>query len=517
MNDSERVELNELCSALVDGQLTPPQNARLQELLRESAEARRFYVRSMELSASLYSYAGEMQCEPAEPQNIIRPTFWRRYAAPLAAAAAVVAVGFWIGRTVPEGINANDDDPELIARISASKDTRWAGQGTFQNGDELHRGQRLELAAGFAEITFDSGAQIVVEGPASVDLDSAWQATLRRGTLKANIPQEAIGFRVSNPSVDVVDLGTEFSITADEDGSAEVFVLAGQVEVEPRTQNTAAASKILMKEKQSRRFALSGVSDVRDSDQKFLKLAKRVTFDLPKRAAAYAHWSFDSMDGDIFRGEPLGQSRKSGSLDFGIRNGSVNAGKFGDALTLSGESGGQIEIANFGMRSVKTAAFWVRLPEDSSPVDGGTFARLGAVELGWNRNPSDGSQGALRIANAKGHAVASTSLRDGRWHHVAAVITNAPPSSAKPSGKWQARLYVDGRLEAWTGRHPQRKGAPTPLIDADFLQIGGAVGEKGFRGEIDELYVADRPLTPMEIRSLMRNNRPYVPDAFAAN
>ncbi len=517
MNDSERVELNELCSGLVDGQLTDAQRGRLQEMLRDDAEARRFYVRSMEMSASLYSYASEMQSEPAEPRNVIRPAVWRRWAMALTA-AAVVSIGVWIGRSLlPDSLNAGDEEREFVARISGSKDPHWVGAVAFQNGDELQRGQRLELTSGFAEITFDSGALIVVEGPVSLDLDSAWQATLRRGTLKANIPQEAIGFKVANSSVDVVDLGTEFSMTAEEDGTAEVFVLNGQVEVEPRSTGAVVPKKILMKEKQSRRFAKGGVSDVRDSEQKFVKLSKRVTLDLPKKAAGYAHWAFDTEEGGAFVGETLGPVRAPGSILLPIRGATTVPGKFSEAISFTADTGAQMNVREFGMRAVKTMAFWVRLPDDASGADGGTFARFGALELGWNRSPADGSQGALRISNARGHAVASTSLRDGRWHHIAAVVNTAPANAGKPGGKWQARLYVDGRLDAWTGRHPVRKGAAVSALSPDLMLIGSVGAEEGFRGSMDELYVSDRALTPMEIRSLMRTNRPYFPESLAGN
>ena len=514
MNDSDRVELNELCSLLVDGQLSQGQNERLQQLLLGSDEARRFYVRSMQLSASLYSYASEMQSEPAEPRNVVRPAFWRRTVVPLAA-AAVVAIGVWLGRSLIPDVLPSDDDAEFIARISGSKDPQWVGASAFQNGDELPRGQRLELTSGFAEITFDSGAQIVVEGPASVDLDSAWQATLRRGTLRANIPQEAIGFKVANASVDVVDLGTEFSMTADADGSAEVFVLNGQVEVEPRS--STVTTKILMKEKQSRRFALNGVSDVRDSDQKFQKHAKRVTFDLPKKPASYAHWSFDSADNGVFRAELFGPVRAKGGVGLPVLTGVSVPGKFNNALAFESATSAELANTDFGIRVPKTMAFWVRLPEDASAADGSTFARFASINLGWNSSPADGSQGALRIAGTRGYAVGSTSLRDGRWHHVAAVVTSVPPSPARPAGKWQARLYVDGRLDAWTGKQFTRKGAPNRIIPADMTTLGSSGGDKGFRGELDELYLSDRQLTPMEIRSLLRSNRPYLAESFAGN
>ena len=89
MTDVERVELNELCSGAVDGILSDAQRDRLQHLLRESEEARKFYVRSMHLSASLHSYAAEMQSEPADLPNVIRvpASAWLRWGLPIAAFA----------------------------------------------------------------------------------------------------------------------------------------------------------------------------------------------------------------------------------------------------------------------------------------------------------------------------------------------------------------------------------------------------------------------------------------------
>jgi hypothetical protein len=79
----------------------------------------------------------------------------------------------------------------------------------------LRKGQRVELAKGFAEITFDSGAQVLLQGPASLDVNSAWSAMLHSGKLTASLPPEAAGFSISNQSVKVVDIGTEFTMVAD--------------------------------------------------------------------------------------------------------------------------------------------------------------------------------------------------------------------------------------------------------------------------------------------------------------
>src|SRR5690606_33698780 len=118
-----------------------------------------------------------------------------------------------------------------VARITATHAAVWGTNSAgLAAGSYLPSGQALELAAGFAEVIFDSGAEIVLEGPARVDVGSAWEATLAHGSLRANVPEQAIGFLVRNSAVDVVDLGTEFSMVANEKGMTEVVVLRGEVE-----------------------------------------------------------------------------------------------------------------------------------------------------------------------------------------------------------------------------------------------------------------------------------------------
>ena len=61
--DDELLELNALCNALIDGVITEADRERLEKMLAASDDARRFYVRAMTLSASLFDYAGEMQSD----------------------------------------------------------------------------------------------------------------------------------------------------------------------------------------------------------------------------------------------------------------------------------------------------------------------------------------------------------------------------------------------------------------------------------------------------------------------
>ncbi len=503
MTDNERIELSELCSLLVDAALSDAQHLRLEEMLRSSEEARRFYVRASALSASLFHYAGEMQ---SEPSHVIPPPQWRRWAAPLAA-AAVLALGLLIGRFFI-GEKVDDDVAETIAHLSGAKDCQWVGAAP-QTGDEFTRGQRLELKAGFAEITFDSGAQLVLEGPATLDLRSAWEAGLQRGTVKASVPTEAIGFRLANAEVEVVDLGTEFSMTADGGGATEVFVLKGAIEVQPRN---GAKTKTVMREKQSRRFAKLGGSEVRDSDAKFQRLARKVGIERLTKPLNFLRWHFDETAGDLAAAETSGFPSLGLRLEPAV-GAHLAEGRWAKALALDGNTIARLDASL--RRPVRTVAMWVRLPDGASEGgDGIATVPIGkpglpCVEFLINSRPGDGTPGALRLQSGGAHIIGSTPLRDGRWHHLAAVF-----GGNLKAGKPSISLYVDGRLESPSGRFAMRRAAGAE----SSLRLGSTPSESTrLVGLVDELTLTDRPLAPVEIRHLMRTNEFLSAEALAVN
>ena len=508
MTDPERVELNELCSALVDGTITESQRERLQDLLRQGEEARRFYVRAMQLSASLHGYAAEMQSEAAE-QKIIRPAQWQRWLWPMAA-AAIVMLAVWLPRPTPPP-PVPHELAELVAMVTGGKDCQWEG-GTFANGDEVAAGQELELKAGLAELTFDSGAQLVMQAPARLSVRSAWEAELKRGTVKANVPQEAIGFRVVNAAVEVVDLGTEFGVTAHEDGAAEVFVLKGAVEVHSRDAAGQRQGKSVLREKQAKRFAKAGQDDVRDREAKFAKLMQKVAIDRLSKPLKYARWSFDEGSGGVANvSEPNG-----GALPVAAGPGTRWVpGRFGKALEFDGTFATQAGLMGPLRRGIRSVAFWVQTPPSGPNAE--TFLAFPgpriwgpALELGWNRTSAEGVFGAVRFDSPMGSLVGSTPLRDGRWHHVA-VVLGAPP---KVTGKPPLKFYVDGRLENFSGKNPFRRSAR--MAEGALLWLAGAPGGGDhFVGALDELVLVDLPLTPQEIRHLMQTNTLLSPAAIA--
>jgi ferric-dicitrate binding protein FerR (iron transport regulator) len=526
LSDRDILELNELCSALVDGTLTEAQRQRLNAWLRDSEEARRFYVRLMGLSASLHHYAAEMHAEAAAAEPAPRPLFrvpWFGWAGALAAAACLV-VGLWLLATrAPQAPPTATGGDDLVARLTGVQQTVWRAPARApQPGELLRRGQRLELASGYAEVTFDSGAQVVLEGPAAIELTSPWEAALLRGTLKVNVPAEAIGFRVTSEIVEVMDLGTEFSIIAEEDGHADVLVLKGEVEATPL--GSADQESIFLRENEARRFARSGVMPVADSEEKFARLSRAVPLERFDPPAHYVRWSFDEPTGAIVAADAFGPARNpfNARLEPESLTEAVARvpGVFDRALQFDGRLYARAAYPGLSGKSPRTVLFWVKVPPDAQLSSAYAMVAWWAenpkfgsrpVHIGWNRNPAEGPLGVLRTDYLGGYALGSTPLRDGRWHHIAVVFV-PDPDGHRPV---EVKQYVDGRLEG-EGR-PSAPGSvfssePNPTV-ADTLWLGCRLGDNGprqdrFRGEMDELCIADRALGPRSIVQIMRNNCP---------
>lgn len=565
LTDKQILELDQLCGAVIDGTISEPQQVKLSDWLRTSGAAREFYVRSLGLSASLHGYAGEMQSEPPSAPAVSRASRgladfarqrWQVYAAAAAAVAAAVAVtsALWTGGvrgggggggghpvTPGPGPASVIADEQFVAQLTGSKDCKWVGQAATpgaQRGDHrLRKGQRLELSQGLAEVTFDCGAQVVLEGPALIELTSAWNARLLRGTLKAAVPPQAIGFEVGGPAVDVVDLGTEFTMIADDgSGATDVLVLKGAVEADP--QNAGDRQSILLHERESRRFAEAGVSDVHDSAMKFARFAPAVSLTRFEPPTPWVHWSFDESEGRVARAERNGTADPEfdAKLEFAsgddVRAAHVS-GRWGRGIQFNGHVFGVAPYPGISGNTPRTVAFWARVPRDAPLTNSYAMVAwraegktLGAksVHIGWNRNRVEGNIGILRTDYLGGYALGETPLRDGRWHHIAVVYV---PGS-DPDAPMQVKQYVDGRFEG--DGHPSPVGSktgptsaggadePAPAVDSVWmgcrLGISGPRKER-FVGALDELFVIDRALGPQEILHLMNDNRLPKPDAVA--
>ncbi len=238
-------ELAELTAALCDGQLAPEHAARLERLADASDEARGFFLHYLHLHGELlWDHAAgagreEGSARPAEaPGEPARRASWVRWtgrwgwvAAGLAASLVLAAV-WWLPTRGPHG-PAPDVGAALVARLVRSIDADVTCQGiAVLEGADLSAGQRLHVAHGLVEMRFPCGARVIVEGPATFDLESASRLFVHRGRLVAHVSGEAAGFAVTTDTLAVIDRGTEFGLSVAEAAPCEVHVFDGTVDLQ---------------------------------------------------------------------------------------------------------------------------------------------------------------------------------------------------------------------------------------------------------------------------------------------
>lgn len=233
MKPADQFRLLELSERYADQKLSAEELAALEAELRDSAEARAFFAKALHQRAKLCFDESWHTQAVAEAPPAGRPAWWR-YAV-TAAAAACITFGFvWLQ-------NSCDG---TVATLIRAQQCQWAGSSLpTVEGARLKPGM-LDLIEGLAVLRFDSGAELVLEAPAAVEVLDAMNCKLRHGTLVAEVPPQAKGFSIDTKDAKVIDWGTKFGLSAGEDGKYMVQVLEGLVEVDDKT---GAASKKLEK------------------------------------------------------------------------------------------------------------------------------------------------------------------------------------------------------------------------------------------------------------------------------
>ena len=239
-------ELIELVGVLCNDQLSEIQAERLESILDGDPEAQEVYRNYMALHAELFFQQGYASSSKEDNSNEVIPkpkTFGmlRRIGWPLATAACLL-IGTLLGGYLanPEfGLDSWQlgQQPEFIpvsspvAKVTGSRNCRWANSPTeFGFGSQLFEGQRLQLQEGLVEVTFSSGARVILEAPADFVVATEDQSVLNEGRLTASIPDGSEGFQVAVPGLRLVDHGTEFGVLVDRAGNAEVHVFDGMLE-----------------------------------------------------------------------------------------------------------------------------------------------------------------------------------------------------------------------------------------------------------------------------------------------
>ena len=277
-------EIRDLIDEYLAGEMRPEGIDRLEEHLLRDAATREYFVRYCKLHTDLSltvrgMRAGDkalqaitaMEGRPARTSPTAERRLWPGWArAPAAAAVFAVAIGatWWLARRTGRPVAR----PAEVAWLVNAQDCQWEGEAVLRG--DLLPGRVLALQRGLAEIRFAGGADVVLEGPASLELVSSNGAKLQRGKLTARVPPSAKGFQVRSPHGKVVDLGTEVGVAVKGDGSADVFVFEGKVEAHGIGPDGPGVS---LTQGQAARIDASGVAGQPAADPDANRFTRRIT------------------------------------------------------------------------------------------------------------------------------------------------------------------------------------------------------------------------------------------------
>lgn len=369
----------------------------------------------------------------------------------------------------------------FLARVERVDSAVWSKESASRvRGDGWLSAGLLRLESGSAWITFNSGATVLVEGPAEFSIETWNRLFLRSGQLAADVPHRASGFTVNTPRLNAVDIGTRFGVSVDGEGNSELHVMQGEVEVSRSSGNAVALllreGSAVMADHRDR----SDLLPVPYAGERFrlqLGSASPVSPDLSFR--------FDESGGAILEdGGKLGgfdvPMVATGELDRSPRR---SAGKVGGGLVFA--SGETLDIplpSEFRVDEPHTVGMWVKLPPTLTESGEEQILSYGSGNATWrigcNLDPARGQRGGLLLRCGEGVLVGSTDLADGNWHHIAYRYLGGGDLMS------HVHLFVDGRIETPSVALP----SPVPVGSASGLHIGAAAGE-GFEGWLDELNV----------------------------
>lgn len=535
MKLEKRKELSALLSKIVDGRVGDAEMERLEALLGNDREAQVYYLRFI----SVHSGLERVSCAPRGMARVRsgRMGFgWGAWATAAAAACVFLALGLGLWSAMQSGTGGPDRPALVIGRPSpppAVRETRvlavvgsaeaavWnAPNLTPDQGTPLGTGE-IKLESGRIRLDFPAGEQVTLEAPAVFDLVDEDHLMIKEGRLVALVPQQAVGFTVTLPNGAVIDLGTEFAVDVEPDGTNRVKVLKGAVMASSTNLQGSTAWDRILREGEEVSIVKGAPLREEESSHEFIQPLASAMKNLPvgeeyaravMKSRPVGYWKFDEVDSNgLVADETGGTALKLG--------GSVEIKRSGQdaCLVLNRENNKGFALSEEGFSGLNTARGcsmeiwfysdsldWQSLLsltlEGPRPKNKWVshappmfyVARTGRsgsnrfhvhADYGMRafyRSPA-GYEGGVNVYSDRSHLV-------HRWYHLVAV-----------RGSESLRIFIDGELTAETlfdGLYDQKTyrfliGRMHALRNPDTRQWSGAV---------DEAALYDRALNAGEIR-----------------
>jgi hypothetical protein len=584
----DATKLEQLLNCHVDETLRGVEKRELEQMLRESAEARELFWRHSLLHGSIRDYyearlgqhcvdsanhffvatieptpapmnvnqdadlcaaVGRLTTRPANQSppyfpTLLPPAFHRTFGYlssgwPVAylMATVIVAIGLLVAartyvtqlgkvaiKSPPSAVLGVSPRAESVGRITGMVDCRWDDpEAAPSDNASVSLGQKFALASGLMEITYVTGAKVILQGPVTFEVESQNGGFLAVGKLTGKVTREtARGLKIRTPTVTVTDLGTEFGVEVDKEGRTASHVFRGIVEVQPLEHNSQS---VRLAENQSCQIEKAangeklrvqrGIADptmfVRAGQLPNLTKEQQLTpfrrwkaysEELRKDPSLLAYYDFQQTPGspDVLRNVA---AKGDTSLNGAIENATWTAGRM---------------VGKHALRFiVRDTYVRTNLPQDVEDLTLTAWINVHSLEKpysallmsdNWRQSGEvhwqlrDDGRMILAISGHTDdfHPYQSRPVFDrtvvDRWIHVAAVYEHATAS---------VRFYLNGQSVGETtvpGHIPIRIGP---------ARIGcwpGMDEDRNFRGRIDEMAIFSRSLRSGDIQRMFEAGKP---------
>ncbi|MFM8496085.1 MAG: hypothetical protein ACKOEM_11270, partial [Planctomycetia bacterium] len=232
MNRVERDGLHALLSAVVDDTIREDQAAELVRLLASDADARRFYIRYLDMHAALAGAASRPVSVPVRGWRVP----WVAVVMSLMAASLVLVWlvvsgtqrgGFPEGEAAARVAVADASLPSYVGTVASASDD------AVLNGEAVVPGMRLTagpyaIIAGGVTVQFDGGARVFLTGQAQFTLQSRRAMAIDRGTFVFQGDQTCEPIEIVTPRSVFRNIGTRYAAVIG-DQAEEVHVAEGAV------------------------------------------------------------------------------------------------------------------------------------------------------------------------------------------------------------------------------------------------------------------------------------------------
>ncbi len=457
-------------------------------------------------------------------------------------------------------------EPQSVGRISGMAGCRWADPQTVPRDETIPLGRKYELVSGLMEISYQSGAKVILQGPCTYEVDSTTGGFLSLGKLtarvekrgegrgaggegeanpKSQIPNQEISnpqslipnplFVVRTPTAIVTDLGTEFGVEVTREGHTNAEVFRVHVQVATVGGGDSGNHQQVCREGESVRVG-AGELVIRAIAREKDTAAPAFVRAMPppqsvRDAEAYAGLVLSLNPAAYYRMERPGAERRRqvvfdsapgghhGELRLGDEPGPAYVpGRFGEGLWLRGPgvrdrvfvhdypktANGRLTVAAWVMAASRPE--WAMIASNWGIPDQ-QHENTGQFQLCLYRDDGDL---CVCVTQRDGQRV---EVREGRdspfplrlWQHVALVADGATLHLYR-NGKEVASCPPRRHPRSAAGGQPEHRlphqSRETDAYMSDQPEMNGRYFAWYWQGGIDELAIFNQALSPQTIERL---------------